>query len=66
VEYYSSFATVAQYYKKFARHRHYFYKAPDAKTICPRFFVDNPDAMDAFKKHGVASIKDLRVEMMLE
>jgi len=30
------------------------------------FFIDNPDAMEAFKKHGVANIKDLRVEMMLE
>lgn len=34
--------------------------------MCPHFFVDNPDAMDAFKKDGVANIKDLRVEMMLE
>jgi hypothetical protein len=34
--------------------------------VCPRFFIDNPDAMEAFKKHGVANIKDLRVEMMLE
>ena len=34
--------------------------------MCPHFFVDNPDAMDAFKKDGVANLKDLRVEMMLE
>ena len=66
VEYYSSFATLARWHRKFARHRYYFYKAPDAKAACPRFFVENPDAMDAFKKHGVANIKDLRVEMMLE
>jgi hypothetical protein len=66
VEYYSSFATLAQWHRKFARNRSYFYKAPDAKTVRPRFFVDNPDAMDAFTKHGIANIKDLRVEMMLE
>jgi hypothetical protein len=66
VEFYSSFATLSRWHRKFARHRFYFYKAPEAKTVCPRFFVDNPDAMDAFKKHGVANIKDLRVEMMLE
>ena len=34
--------------------------------MCPSFFVDNPDAMNAFKKHGVANIKDLRVEIILE
>ena len=45
---------------------YYFNKVPEAKTVCPRFFVDNPDAMEAFKNHGVANIKDLRVEMMLE
>ena len=66
VEYYSSFATLAQWHRKLARHRYYFYKAPEAKTACPRFFIDNPDAMDAFKRHGVANIKDLRVKMMLE
>lgn len=66
VEYYSSFATLARWHRKFARHRYFFYKAPDAKAARPRFFVENPDAMDAFKKHGVANIKDLRVEMMLE
>ena len=66
VEYYSCFRTLARWHRKFARHRHYFYKAPDAKMSCPRFFADNPDAMDAFKRHGVANIKDLRVEMMLE
>ena len=67
-EFYSSFATLSRWHRKFARHRYYFYKCPQAKNVCPRFFVDsNPDAMDAFKKHdGIANIKDLRVEMMLE
>ena len=66
VKYYSSFTTLAQWHRKFARNRSYFYKAPDAKTVRPRFFVDNPDAIDAFKKHGIANIKDLRVKMMLK
>ena len=66
IEFYSSFKTLARWHRKFARHKDYFYKAPNAKTAIPRFFVDNPDTMHAFKKHGVANIKDLRVEMMLE
>ncbi|KAI2506094.1 hypothetical protein MHU86_8325 [Fragilaria crotonensis] len=66
VEFYSSFSTLSRWHRKFARHRYYFYKVPEAKTVCPRFFVDNPDAMEAFKNHGIANIKDLRVEMMLE
>ena len=66
VEFYSSCVTLRKWHRKFARHRFYFYKAPEAKSACPRFFVDNPDAMDAFKKYAIANIKDLRVEMMLE
>ncbi len=66
VEFYSSFATLSRWHRKFACHMYYFCKVPAAKTVCPRFFVDNPDAMEAFKNHGVANIKDLRVEMMLE
>ena len=66
VEFYSSFATLSRWHRKFARHRYYFYKVPEAKTVRPRFFADNPDAMEAFKNHGVANIKDLRVELMLE
>ncbi|KAI2493985.1 hypothetical protein MHU86_20559 [Fragilaria crotonensis] len=66
VEFYSSFATLSRWHRKLARNRYYFYKAPEAKNVCPRFFIDNPDAMEAFKKHGVENIKDLRVEMMLE
>ena len=66
VEFYSTCVTLRKWHRKFARHRFYFYKAPEANNACPRFFVDNPDAMDAFKKHAIANIKDLRVEMMLE
>jgi hypothetical protein len=28
------------------------------------FFRDNPDALEAFKKYGIANIQDLRVELM--
>jgi hypothetical protein len=66
VEFYSSFSTLSRWLRKYACYRYYFYKVPEAKTVCPGFFVDNPDAMEAFKNHGVANIKDLQVEMMLE
>jgi hypothetical protein len=36
----------------------FFKKTSDGrKAACPPFFADNPDAMEAFKKHGVANIK---------
>jgi hypothetical protein len=67
IEYYSSFETLARWHRKFACNRYFFNKASDGrKAACPPFFADNPDAMEALKKHGVANIKDLRVEMMLE
>ncbi|KAI2512867.1 hypothetical protein MHU86_1413 [Fragilaria crotonensis] len=66
IEFYSSFSTLARWHRKFARNRFFFYKAPGEKNLCPRFFLDNPDAMEAFKQYGLANIKDLRVEMMLE
>ena len=66
IEYYSSSVTLRKWHRKFAMNRFYFFQAPGAKNVCPRFFVDNPDAMDAFKKHAIANIKDLRVEFMLE
>ncbi|KAI2509347.1 hypothetical protein MHU86_5100 [Fragilaria crotonensis] len=37
---------------------------PEAKLLIPPFFRDNPDALEAFKKHGVAHIQDLCVELM--
>jgi hypothetical protein len=66
VEYYSNFETLRLWHRKFARNRYFYYKTPEPKTLYPAFFVENPDAMEAFKKYGVAHIKDLRVEMMLE
>jgi hypothetical protein len=31
----------------------------EPKKLYPAFFVKNPDAMEAFKKYGVAHMKDL-------
>ena len=61
VAFYSSFSTLSRWHRKFACHRYYFYKVPEAKTVCPGFFVDNLDAMEAFKNHGIANIKDIYV-----
>jgi hypothetical protein len=66
IEFYSSFATLAHWHRKLARNRHFFYSAPEPKTAYPPFFRDNPDAMDAFKRHGVAHLKDLSVELMFD
>ena len=66
IEIYSNFATLARWHRKLARNRCFFYCAPDPKTSYPPFFQDNPDAMEAFKKHGVANLKDLSVELMYE
>ena len=66
VEYYSNFETLRLWHRKLARNRYFYYKTPEPKTLYPAFFVENPDAMEAFKKYGMAHIKDLRVEMMLE
>jgi hypothetical protein len=66
VEYYSNFETQRLWHRKFARNRYFYCKTQEPKTSYPAFFVENPDAMEAFKKYGIAHIKDLRVKMMLE
>lgn len=65
-EYYSNYRTLARWHRKLAKHRLYFSKTPETKTLIPPFFRDNPDAMQAFKKYGVANIQDLRVELMYD
>ena len=64
VEYYSNYRTFARWHRKLAKYRLYFCKTPQAKTMIPPFFRDNPDALEAFKRYGVANIQDLRVELM--
>ena len=56
-----------QWHCKFALNRTFFSKPldpKDARLCC--FFLDNPNAMEAFKLHGTQNIKDLRVELMHE
>jgi hypothetical protein len=64
IEYYTNFRTLARWHRKLAKHRHFFCSTPEAKLLIPPFFRDNPDALEAFKKHGVAHIQDLCVELM--
>ena len=67
IEIYSNFETLSRWHRKFALNRTFFSKPPDPKDarLC-RFFLDNPDAMEAFKSHDTQNIKDLRVELMHE
>jgi hypothetical protein len=39
-------------------------KSSAPKNCLPPFFIENPDAMDAFKKRGVSILKELLVERM--
>ena len=41
-----------------------FCHGPSAHHRLPPFFWENPDAMDAFKQHGVSVLKELSVEEM--
>jgi hypothetical protein len=59
VEYYSNYRTLARWHRKQAKHRRFFCKTPEAKAMIPPFFRDNPDAMEAFKRYGIANIQDL-------
>ena len=58
-DYYSNYRTLARWHRNLAKHRLYFCKTPDAKTIIPPFLCDNPDALEAFKRYGIANMQDL-------
>ena len=67
VEFYTSFAMLSRWHRKFTRHRFYFCKAPEAKLCVPISLSTILTQWNAFlKKDGVANIKDLRVKMMLD
>ena len=67
IEIYSIFETLSQWHRKFALNRTFFSKPLDPKDARLRcLFLDNPNAMEAFKLHGTQNIKDLRVEIMHE
>ena len=67
IEIYSNFETLSRLHRKIALNRTFFSKPPDPKDarLC-RFFLDNLDAMEAFKSHSTQNIKDLRVVLMHE
>jgi hypothetical protein len=67
LETYSNWETLRRWHHRLVMSRQDgFMMAPAKKTRLPPFFLDNPDAMDAFKKFGVANLKDLSVEKMHE
>jgi hypothetical protein len=41
-----------------------FIKSPAPKSRLPSFFIENPDAMNDFKKFGLSILKELSVERM--
>ncbi len=53
-------------HRKLAWNGNFFYSALEPKTAYPPFFQDNPDTMEAFKKFGVANLKDISVELMFD
>ena len=66
IELYSSFATLAPWYRKLTQNKNFFSSAPESNTTYPPLFQDNTDAMEAFKKHSMANLKDLSVQLMFE
>ena len=65
IETYSNWRTLARWHRRMAYNpKEVFIKSPVPKSQMPPFFIENPDAMDAFKKYGVSNLKDLSVEKM--
>ena len=65
IETYSSWRPLAKWHRRLAYSpNETFIKSPAPKSGLPPFFIENPDAMDAFKKYGVRMLKELSVEKM--
>jgi hypothetical protein len=64
IEYSTNLRTLARWHRKLAEHRHFFCSTREAKLLIPPFFRDNLDVLEAFKKHLVAHIQDLSIELM--
>ncbi|KAI2490954.1 hypothetical protein MHU86_23613 [Fragilaria crotonensis] len=65
VESYTHWRPLARWHRRLAYSpKGTFFKSPAPKSRLPSFFIENPDAMDAFKKHGVSILKELSVERM--
>jgi len=64
---YANHRTLARWHRRLALHPDdAFSDAPSPKSLLSRFFLDNPDAMDAFKKFGTANLQTLSIEKMHE
>jgi hypothetical protein len=66
VECYTHWRNLQRWHRKFVVRKGTFGKAPAKNTCRPQFFLENPDAQEAFKQHGIKCLKDLRVELMHE
>ena len=65
LETYTHWRPLAKWHRRLAySQKGTFCKSPAPKTRLPPFFIENPDAMNAFKKHGVSILKELSVERM--
>jgi hypothetical protein len=65
IETYSHWRPLARWHRRLAYSpKDAFIKSPAQKSRLPPFFIENPDAMNAFKKHGVSILKELSVERM--
>ena len=65
IEMYTNWRTLANWHRRMAYSPNAtFYRGPSAPHRLPPFFRENPDAMDAFKQHGVCILKQLSVEEM--
>ncbi|KAI2493895.1 hypothetical protein MHU86_20622 [Fragilaria crotonensis] len=65
IETYSHWRPLARWHRRLAYSpNETFMKSPAPKCGLPPFFVENPDAMNAFKAYGVSILKELSVEKM--
>jgi hypothetical protein len=65
IETYSHWRPLARWHRRLAYSpKDAFIKSPAPKSRLPPFFIENLDAMNTFKKHGVSILKILSVERM--
>ena len=65
IETYSHWRSLARWHRQLAYSpNNAFIKSPAPKSRLPSFFIENPDAMNDFKKFGLSILKELSVERM--
>jgi hypothetical protein len=65
IETYSHWRSLARWHRRLAYSPNdAFIKSPAPKSRLPSFFIENPDAMNDFKKFGLSILKELSVERM--